>query len=93
MEISSFMSHANPITLGIEAHLLEDDHEPAMSAAAALSRPTTPAVGMTNVISPRAHRNLSGAGRNVETCRGSSWSKEAIFASATSESNSVTTAR
>ncbi|WP_123029479.1 tyrosine-type recombinase/integrase [Mycolicibacterium stellerae] len=40
MEISRFMGHANPsITLGIYAHLLEDDHEPAMTALGSLSRP------------------------------------------------------
>jgi hypothetical protein len=34
------MGHANPsITLGIYTHLFEDDHEPAMSALGAISRP------------------------------------------------------
>jgi hypothetical protein len=40
LQISRFMGHANPsITLGIYAHLFEDDHEPAMTALAAMSRP------------------------------------------------------
>jgi hypothetical protein len=50
MEISRFMGHANPsITLGIYAHLFEDDHEPAMSVLGALSRPAVPAA-TANVI-------------------------------------------
>jgi integrase len=40
LAIARFMGHANPsITLGIYTHLFEDDHEPAMSALGAMSRP------------------------------------------------------
>jgi hypothetical protein len=40
MQISRFMGHANPsVTLGTYAHLFEDDHEPAMTALGAMSRP------------------------------------------------------
>lgn len=48
MEISRFMGHANPsITLGIYAHLFEENHEPAMTALGAMSAPIT---GQGNVI-------------------------------------------
>ncbi|MEO3761215.1 site-specific integrase [Mycobacterium sp. B14F4] len=50
MEISRFMGHANPsITLGIYAHLFEENHEPAMTALGAMSRP---AVGRPGNVIP-----------------------------------------